>query len=57
MTIYTVRDAAGNIIAGDSVLDDALRDVADWKDGTITDEHGNTVYPELVTNQSVRGDE
>lgn len=57
MTLYTVLDAAGNPIAGDGTLDDHLKAVADRENGTIVDDEGNTVYPELVTNQPVRGDE
>lgn len=42
---YTVKDADGNAIAGDSILDDMMRQEADRVGGWIEDDNGHKVYP------------
>ncbi|AYN55936.1 hypothetical protein PBI_COLTRANE_65 [Microbacterium phage Coltrane] len=41
---FTVRDHAGEPIAGDDSLDDQLRYIAAEADGYVTDRSGNVVY-------------
>lgn len=41
---YTVHDSSGEVIAGDSVLDDLMRQAADAAGGWIEDENGSVVH-------------